>query len=49
MRKIAMWIIYNIPIGRLAPCIFAYAIGVKKWKRTDNKRIHEDAQKDAHL
>lgn len=32
MRKLAMWIIDNIPIGFLAPHVFAFAIGCKKYK-----------------
>ena len=40
MRKIAMWIINNIPVGRLAPHIFGFAIGATNWKRTDNNPLN---------
>jgi hypothetical protein len=42
MRKIAMWIIWNVPVGFLAPHIFAFAIGCKK-----NRRIAPQDTKEA--
>jgi len=32
MRKLAMWIIDNMPCGPLAPHIFGFAIGARKKK-----------------
>jgi len=37
MKNLAMWLINNVPLGRLAPYVLGYAIGAKKWKRTDNQ------------
>ena len=33
MRKVAMWLIHNVPLGFLAPHIFAFAIGCKKYRK----------------
>jgi len=41
MRKIAMWLINNIPLGKLAPHIFGYAIGATSWAKVskyENKK-----------
>lgn len=32
-RKIAMWLIFNIPMGKIAPIVFGFAIGAKHIKR----------------
>ena len=32
MRKFAMWIVWNVPIGRLAPWLFGFAMGSKPHK-----------------
>lgn len=32
MRKIAWWIVWNIPVGFLAPYLFGYAINSKPVK-----------------
>ena len=45
MRKLAMWLIDNIPLGRFAPYIFKFAIGVTSWKRIDNKSIQQTTKK----
>lgn len=29
MRKFLMWIVWNIPLGKLAPWVFGLAIGSK--------------------
>ena len=39
MRKLAMWLINNVPVGPLAPYIFAYAIGANSWEKTDNHAL----------
>ena len=46
MRRIAMWAVNNIPVGRFAPYLFGYAISAKKWRKTDNKRLNIDGAKD---
>ena len=33
MRKFAMWLVNNIPLGRLAPYVFGFAIGRMPKKR----------------
>lgn len=38
MRKFAMWIVDNIPCGRLAPILFAYAIKVTKYNKVEYER-----------
>lgn len=35
MRKIALWIFNNIPLGKLAPYILGYAIGSTPKRRND--------------
>ena len=40
MRRLAMWIVNNIPCGKIAPFLFSYAIGAKKY----NKSFGADAQ-----
>lgn len=42
MSKVLMWIVWNIPLGLLAPIILGWALGVKG-KRIDDK----DGDKDA--
>jgi len=32
-RKIAMWVVWNIPVGKYAPTLFGFAIGSKGRKR----------------
>lgn len=29
LRGVAMWMVFNIPLGRLAPYVFGFAIGSK--------------------
>lgn len=33
MRKAAIWILTNIPVGKLAPYLFAFAIKAKRFKK----------------
>jgi len=39
MRKLAMWIFNNVPVGKFAPHILGYATGTTSWRRkfTTNK------------
>lgn len=36
LRRLAMWIVWNVPCGRLAPHLFAFAIGAKSYRRVDD-------------
>ena len=36
MRKILFWIVWNVPLGRLAPIVLGWALGVKG-ERIDDK------------
>jgi hypothetical protein len=29
LREIAMWLVLNVPLGKLAPHVFGFAIGAK--------------------
>lgn len=29
MRRIALWLVFNVPLGRLAPHVFGFAVGAK--------------------
>lgn len=29
LRRFAMWLVWNIPLGRAAPHVFGYAVGAK--------------------
>lgn len=29
MRKIAMWLVWNVPLGGFAPMVFGFAVGKK--------------------
>lgn len=33
MKKMAMWLVNHVPLGRLAPHVFAFAIGARAYKR----------------
>lgn len=35
MRKILMWIVWNVPLGRLAPIALEWALGAKGRKIDD--------------
>jgi len=37
MRKVAIWLINNIPLGKLAPHVLGYAIGATSWIKADNE------------
>lgn len=32
MRRIAMWLVWNVPLGRFAPAVFGFALGAKHRK-----------------
>jgi len=34
MRKLAMWIVNNIPCGKIAPFLLGYAIGATKTNKS---------------
>jgi hypothetical protein len=31
LRKLAMWAVWNLPLGRYAPQVFGFAVGSKKY------------------
>lgn len=33
MKSIAMWLVWNVPLGRLAPHVLAFALGAKNYRR----------------
>lgn len=33
LQRIAMWAVWNVPLGRFAPAVFGFAIGRKGEKR----------------
>lgn len=33
MRRFAMWLVWNVPLGRLAPHVMAFALGTKNYKK----------------
>jgi len=35
LQKIAFWLAWNVPLGRLSPHLFAFAIGCKNYHRTN--------------
>lgn len=45
MSKILMWIVWNIPLGRLAPIVLGWALGVKG-KRIDDKEETNECERD---
>lgn len=41
MSKILMWIVWNIPLGRLAPIVLGWALGVKGERIDDKEDTNE--------
>lgn len=39
MRRVLMWIAWNIPLGRLAPYVLGMAIGTKGRKIDDENNV----------
>ena len=37
LRRVAMWVIIHVYVGRFAPRLFAFAIGAKEWERKDTE------------
>ena len=35
LRSVAMWTVWHVPCGRLAPRLMAFALGCKTWKRAN--------------
>jgi len=33
MRRFAMWLMFNVPLGFLAPYIMKFAVGAKRMRR----------------
>ncbi len=48
MKKIAWWIINNVPCGKLAPILFTYAIVSKRYERiyTSTSEQTQDGRKE---
>jgi hypothetical protein len=40
MRKFLMWIVWNIPLGKLAPWVFVLAIGSKSERINNENKIN---------
>ena len=38
MRKIAMWMVWNVPLGHAAPYVMAFALNARFRKSTDEDR-----------
>jgi len=38
MRRFAMWLVFNVPLGRFAPAVFGFAMGAKG-KRVDRRAV----------
>ena len=45
MSKILMWIVWNIPLGRLAPIVLGWALGVKG-ERIDDKEDTNECERN---
>ncbi len=39
MRKFLMWIVWNIPLGKLAPLVFGLAIGSKPERINNENKV----------
>lgn len=37
LRELAMWVVWNVPCGRLAPHLFGFAMGSKPIKVEESK------------
>ena len=40
MRKFLMWIVWNIPLGKLAPLVFRLVIGSKPERINNENKIN---------
>ncbi len=40
LRRAAMWLVWNVPLGPLAPHVFGFAIGSKPRRLDDSQRGH---------
>ena len=45
MSKILMWIVWNITLGRLAPIVLGWALGVNG-ERIDDKEETNECERD---
>ena len=45
MSKILIWIVWNIPLGPLAPIVLGWALGVKG-ERIDDKEETNECERD---
>lgn len=45
MSKILIWIVWNVPLGRLAPIVLGWALGVKG-ERIDDKENANECERD---
>lgn len=45
MSRILMWIVFNIPLGRLAPIVLGWALG-SKGERIDNKEDENERERN---
>lgn len=42
MNKFLLWVVFNIPLGRLAPHVLGLAIGIKPVKTIEKKEGAEE-------
>ena len=42
MNRFLFWVVYNVPLGRLAPYVFGLAIGIKPVKTIEKKEGAEE-------
>lgn len=45
ISKVLIWIVFNIPLGQLAPIVLGWALGVKG-ERIDNKEDANECKRD---
>lgn len=37
MNKLLLWLVFNVPLGKLAPYVLAIALGTKPQKKAKNE------------
>lgn len=45
ISKVLIWIVFNIPLGRFAPIVLGWALGVKG-ERIDDKEETNECERD---
>ena len=41
LQSFAMWLVWNVPLGRFAPHVFAFAMGSGKYKCREAQHIED--------